>query len=283
MRSAMPVMAGALGEIPIRRESELRALWNRLREGRVILKAVSFKAFKTFVLRETRLKRVHVPLPHRPETRYVWGEVSPLALALSLKPASYLTHFSAMAFHELTPQVPKTIYVNVEQRPQVSNPLSLSQEGIDRAFRRPQRVTTNTAVHEGIRFVIINGKHTGQLGVIDAELATGERIRVTSIERTLIDIAVRPAYSGGVARVLEAYGNALPRLNPKALSQTLTTMGYVYPYHQAIGFYLERAGAAPKTLALFREQPMDFDFYLAHGMREVEFLEPWRLWVPKGL
>lgn len=44
---------------------------------------------------------------------------------------------------------------------------------------------------------------------IDVGVKTIKKIRVTDLERTLIDIAVRPAYSGGVFEVLEAFKNAL--------------------------------------------------------------------------
>ncbi len=236
------------------------------------------------LLADTQLQEVRLDLPHRAETLYVWGEVSPLALAVSAKPEAYLTHYTAMSLHELTEQVPKTIYVNVEQRPHFPNPDSLTQESIDRAFRNAQRTTTNFVEHEGHRLMFVNGRFTRQLGVIDHRLTTGETVRVTDIERTLIDIAVRPAYSGGVAEVGRAYATGLPRIDIARLAEYLAKMEFVYPYEQVIGYYLERTGVKPDELELFRREPFRFDFYLAHGMRarDTEKVERWRLIVPKG-
>lgn len=67
-------------------------------------------------------------------------------------------------------------------------------------------------------------------------LATGAKVRVTSLERTLLDATVRPGYAGGVANVLEAYRRAREDLNVSRLINTLGELDHVYPYHQAIGF-----------------------------------------------
>jgi hypothetical protein len=42
-----------------------------------------------------------------------------------------------------------------------------------------------------------------------------------------------------------------------------------YPYHEAVGFYLERAGYRSYEMDL-RQQPMDFDFHLTHKMGEID-------------
>jgi hypothetical protein len=60
-------------------------------------------------------------------------------------------------------------------------------------------------------------------------------------------------------------------------------MDYVYPYHQAIGFYLDRAGVGAKQLERVRALGTELRFYLAHGMREMEFNEKWQLHHPKGM
>ena len=107
------------------------------------------------------------------------------------------------------------------------------------------------------------------------------RLRFTSLERTLIDIAVRPIYSGGISEVAKAYRFAQERVSVNVLAATLDKLNYVYPYHQAIGFYLERAGYKPTQLDLLRRFPMKFDFYLMHGMKETQYVKDWRLHIPK--
>jgi predicted transcriptional regulator of viral defense system len=108
-------------------------------------------------------------------------------------------------------------------------------------------------------------------------------VRVTDIERTLIDVTVRPTYAGGVEHVLEAYRRARPRVSIPQLLSTLGKLDHVYPYHQAIGFYLERAGYPLRQLTDFKKLKIKFDFYLAHDMRDSAYSDEWRISYPKSL
>jgi len=64
---------------------------------------------------------------------------------------------------------------------------------------------------------------------------------------------------------------------------TLKKLGHLYPYHQAIGFYLERAGFGSEALDLARRPGLVFDFYLTHGMDDTTYDKWWRLHYPTGL
>ncbi len=220
---------------------------------------------------------------YQSKTRYVKGDPSPFAVALSLVNNGYLTHGTALFLHQLTDQIPAIIYVNREQTPKPSNPGSLTQAGLERAFQGRQRRSNLSYRYRDYLLTVLSGKHTGRLEVIALPYGEGEELSVTSVERTLIDIAVRPDYAGGVHQVLAAYRNAVDRLSINRLVAALKTLDYVYPYHQAIGFYLERAGAPTDTLERLREPGFKFDFYLAHGLRDPALDKSWRIYHPKGM
>jgi predicted transcriptional regulator of viral defense system len=69
---------------------------------------------------------------------------------------------------------------------------------------RKQRKSAFIVTHACTRITLLNGKHSDRLGVIQGTGPQGEQIELTDVERTLIDIMVRPAYAGGPKGVLEA-------------------------------------------------------------------------------
>lgn len=258
--------------------SQERAFWR-------LPKNTTTQQFITFLSEHAKLKRLDFPFPYRAEIRYTWGEAPLLEVLLTLKKNAYFSHYTAVRLHGLTEQVPKTIYLNHEQRPQPQYP-QLEQGRIAAAFSRRPRISQNSIDFNDVRICMVNGMHTNQLGVVNEQVSyDGDskiNVRLTNIERTLIDIAVRPIYAGGVFEVQKAFMLAKEQLSVNTLAAMLQRLKYVYPYHQTIGFYLERAGYKPNLLELLRRFPMDYDFYLAHEMGETEYIKDWRLYIPKG-
>jgi hypothetical protein len=173
------------------------------------------------------------------------------------------------------------ICVSREQSQQYGRESTLEQEGIDNAFRQPERRSNALFTYDNFQVVLLHGKNTGRLEV--GTITYGrELLPITKLERTLIDITVRPAYAGGVYQVLEAYRRAQSDMSTSVLLATLKKLDYAYPYHQAIGFYMQRAGYAPQQYERLRSLGLNHDFYLAHGLRDREFDSGWRLYFPKG-
>jgi hypothetical protein len=259
--------------------SEKRAFWR-------LAQRTTTQPFIEFLVEHSKLKQLEFPFPYRSETRYVWADVPLLEVLLTIKPNCYFSHYTAMRMHGLTEQVPKTIYLNHEQHLKSQSTGGLAQGRIDAAFSRRPRISNNQIVFGNVNLCLVNGKNTNQLGVVNETVHYDNdvpvRVRLTNIERTLIDITVRPIYAGGVAEVKKAFLLAQDQVSINALAAMLPKLGHTYPYHQAIGFYLERAGYKSKSLDLLRRFPMNYDFYLANQMGETEYVSEWRLYIPKG-
>ena len=267
---------------------ELAAILSQKRDFWRLAERTNTQQFITFLIEKSKLTQLVYPFPDRTETRYVWGERPLLEVLLTLKKDAYFSHYTAVRMHGLTEQVPKTIYLNHEQKPKSKDSAQphLEQDQIASAFSRPPRISQNAIDFEGYRVCMINGMHTNCLGVVNEDVTydgnSKVHVRVTNIERTLIDITVRPVYSGGPFEVAKAFLMAKEQVSVNAMAAMLRKLNYVYPYHQAIGFYLERAEYKSNLLDLLRSFPMEHDFYLAHQMGETEYVKDWRLFIPKG-
>jgi len=255
-----------------------RAFWR-------LAKNTTTAKFLEFLLGKTDLRLVYLEPVNHPNapgiSRYVWKSASALEIALAMKREAYLCQGTAMSLHGITEQISSRIYVNSEQSPKPSSG-RLTQEGINRAFAGRQRESQFVFKYDDSEILLLWGKNTGQLGVIDMEYS-GAKLRVTGLERTLIDIAVRPSYAGGVFQVLDAYRAARDRVSVGTLVATLKKLDYVYPYHQAIGFYMQLAGYAKNQYSRLKNIGLKYDFYLAYGLKEKKYDSEWRLFFPESL
>jgi hypothetical protein len=257
--------------------SEQRAFWR-------LATNTNSSQFIEYLRAQDRLRKVEFKSEayQKTLTRYAWGDASIYELALSLKKGAYLCHGTAVFLHGLTDIIPKQIYVNAEQSPKPAPSGRLTQSALDRAFASKQRQSNLTYEYDGYGITMISGKNTGRLGVGPLSGPAGESLDVTNIERTLIDITVRPSYAGGVYQVLEAYRAAKPQVSVNRLLATLTKLDYVYPYQQAIGFFMDRAGYDSSRLQLAHERVTEFDFYLTYGIESREYDPKWKLFHPQG-
>ncbi|MBC8379363.1 MAG: hypothetical protein H8E62_09320 [Planctomycetes bacterium] len=245
---------------------------------------VSRFTFIDFLTEKGLLKKYIFKFPDRNIHRYTWDLMPLYELILSLMPKGYFSHYTAMYIHNLTEQIPKTIYLNCEQTPKPKSESGLEQKRIDFAFRMNTRISNRAADYNEYKIYLLNGKNTGNAGVIETDGPDSSKVRVTNIERTLIDIAVRPEYAGGPFEVLRAYENAAEVVSINKLSSILKKTDYIYPYHQVIGFYLDKCGAYRKSqIELLRKQEMIYDFYLMHKMKNPKYSSVWKLYYPEGL
>ncbi|QBP73869.1 hypothetical protein E2K99_02065 [Herbaspirillum huttiense] len=265
------------------RPTDLAEILSINRSSWQLAKNTNTKQFIEFLMEQGDLKLHEFPFPYRNETRYVWGNLPLLEILMSLKTQSYFTHLTALELHQLTDQKHEDIYFNHEQKPQPPG-IGLEQGRIDAAFKRKVRESTNIVEKDGMRIHLLNGKHTRQLGVIEMRALYGDEaslVRVTNIERTLIDAVVRPIYAGGVTTVQTAFQKAKGKVDIQHLSATLSKLGYLYPYHQSVGYYLEVAGYPSKDIERLKTIPMEFDFYLSHQIENPKYVKEWRLYVPQ--
>ncbi|MEZ6141246.1 MAG: type IV toxin-antitoxin system AbiEi family antitoxin [Zavarzinella sp.] len=254
--------------------AENRSFWR-------LAQKTTVNQFVQFLQKNANLQSHIFQFP-RPVVRYTLGEIGHFALIQSINQDGYYSHYTAMHFHGLTEQIPKSIYFNIEQNLRPGGG-ELTQAGINRSFATACRTTNNIASFREYTVYLLNGGNTDQLGVVEKVSNEGTTLRMTNLERTLIDITVRPVYSGGIAEVAKAFAEASDRVSINRLCAYLRKIAYTYPYHQSIGYYLERSGNYTKSqISQLEEFNIEFNFMLDYQMTATEYVEKWRLFIPKG-
>lgn len=213
---------------------------------------------------------------------FIEKNVSKQYVAQTIKKEGYLSNYSAMQIHQLTLQIPKSIYLSYGKGKEIHRGVrgELTQKSIDSAFSKPQRITSEVYRSEvdNTRFFFIQKAYNKEkVGIVEKD-----GLFFTDLERTLLDIAIRPGYSGGVFEVLEAFINSHEKVNIDKLDLYLTQLDYMYPYHQLIGFYLDKAGCADAKLTKFLNKRTNLNFYLTYNMSNVLFDEKWKIYYPTG-
>ena len=83
---------------------------------------------------------------------------------------------------------------------------------------------------------------------------------------------------------MKAYELARMKALVQKIIEMLDTIKYTYPYHQVIGFYLDRAGGyREEEVNELLEFGLDYDFYLVHQMDNRNYSKKWRLHYPSKL
>lgn len=264
-------------------EKELSIILGSQRRSWRLTQSLLTSQFIELLIKYANLRAHKFHFPNRSVTRYSWGEIPTYQLALSIERNSYLSHYSALYIHNLTDQIPKRIYVTYEQPEKEKGNSSLKQRAIDEAFSNPVRTSKNISKFSDFTICLLNGQFTSRLGIVEVETEEYGNIAVTGIERTLIDIVVRSVYSGGIYEILAAYKKAKNDVSINKLAAMLTKLNFMYPYHQSIGFFLEKSGVYGETqIKLLNKFNYKFDFYLTHEMKNTEYSKKWRIYYPKG-
>jgi len=218
--------------------------------------------------------------------RFVWEKANVWGVMQSIYPKGYFSHIAAVYLLGLTEQVPKKLFIKNEVLAPGSGDkaaATLNQANINKAFKLPARKSNTQATYDIYTVYYLVGEKTDDLGITKA-IIEGTEVRTTNLERTLIDIAVRPQYFGGANEIVNIYRKAASKVSINKLQSILKRLNYKYPYQQVIGFYMEKAGNYTDfQLGIIERMGTPYDFYLTNQIQLTDYSSRWRLYYPKGL
>ncbi|MBT0554884.1 type IV toxin-antitoxin system AbiEi family antitoxin domain-containing protein [Riemerella anatipestifer] len=191
---------------------------------------------------------------------------------------AFFSFHTALSIHNLILNQPKQIYLTLERPTFVKSLSNLEQSTIDEVFSKPAKTTNNKRTYTIYSITLINGQHQNNIGIIPFR-----NYKVSDIERTLIDICVRPFYSGGVSQVLSIFNEVKSTMDTEKLFEYYRNMNFIYPYHQIIGFYLDKSGYPKESYEKFLSLRTDIKFYITYNILHKNFSEKWNLYYPMGM
>jgi len=195
-------------------------------------------------------------------------------ILMELNPFAALSHQSALAFHQVTDQLPKDIHASV---PTARSP-RLLPVGIKKSEWLPGMFSIRGHLASAIGDVPINWHQLEKFFGYAEYSPRGYPVRVMTLEKTLIDGLAAPEWCGGLTNVLKAWMNARDALNLKTVIG-FTDWQDVGVLRQRVGYVLERLGFSDPQLEIWTTKAKrgGSSKLLASAPFESTFSERWML------
>ena len=174
------------------------------------------------------------------------AEIHPYAVAAMLVSPLAISHWSALAHHGFTTQIPPMV--------QASTPASVvTPEMRKGAAYRPRGRAAWRALELEFEFIHVQSKHF--FGFQEIWVSRWHRVRITDPERTILDLFAMPQIFGSLQIGLETLETHWPELDVDTLAR------YALRYDvgaliKRLGWALETLGAPEETVAPLRTYPI---------------------------
>ncbi len=174
------------------------------------------------------------------------GEIHPFAIAVALARPAAVSHWSALAHHGFTDQLPRMV--------QVSTPVKVVTPEMRRGgAERPRGRAVWRAGEVEVEFIhVATERFWGHQPIW---VSRWHQVNITDPERTILDVIARPSLFGGMPAALELLEASLPRLQIEQL------VAYALRYGEGatarrLGWALEQMGCAPQSIEPLRALPV---------------------------
>ncbi len=170
-------------------------------------------------------------------------EVPAFAIATALVTPSAISHWSALGYHHLTDQIPRTVTAMTTRRVV----LPTMRRGGRTGARHTWTVGTTT-----VEYVTVNPRRF--FGIEEIWLDDRFKTSITDRERTVLELFVSPRHFGGLGEALGILEEHLASLDIERLVRYGVAIG-IASVAKRLGFSLERLGVDAARLAPLRAVP----------------------------
>lgn len=174
------------------------------------------------------------------------GETHPFAIAAALISPSAISHWSALAHHGFTTQLPAMI--------QASTPRKVVTPEMRRGeANRPRGRAVWTALNIEVEYIHVSAPRF--FGHQRIWVDSWHQVEITDPERTALDLIARPDIFGGMRAAIELLEDNLSRLDLSVL--TAYTLRYrTGSVIKRMGWILEHLGVSEETVAPLLSYPI---------------------------
>ena len=153
------------------------------------------------------------------------ADIPPFAVAAALMQPCAISHWSALAHHGFTTQLPVMVQASTPRK-------VVTPEMRQGAAHRPRGRAVWTALGVEIEYIYVQA--SGFFGHEQIWVSAGQQVAITDPERTALDLLARPDIFGGIRASMELFETALPQLDIEKL------VGYTL--RSDVGAVIKRAG-----------------------------------------
>jgi len=160
------------------------------------------------------------------------------AIIQEANPTAVFSHFTAVAYHNLTYEIPKEFHLTHFPKSSIRSPLGTTPE--DWADIPAPRQRKPASIRQSVKINWHGAKPEWDFGGITG-FAQGYPIYITDLERTLLDALRFPDRCGGVTEVLRIWRRAKPAIRLDVLIDYVRRFDQTL-LRQRVGFLLEKLG-----------------------------------------
>ena len=175
--------------------------------------------------------------------------VDPLELLQALRPSGVICYFSALNYYDLSTQVPTHHHIAwfPSKTENLGGAVSNPAQNRKAAERNPLGVEKFR--FQGVPYFLTKRDPSLLAGVQLREVSSRTRLRITTLEQTLLDTLLQPVRSGGEAVIFEAWENAMEQFDPDRMAQHLASIERIF-LDRRVAAMLEMLGAGFESTSL---------------------------------
>ena len=192
----------------------------------------------------------------------------------TLEKKSFFSMSTALNILNLTNERSDFVFVSKERATRLEfDSKTIKQENIDNAFsKKPRRTTAHNKIKE-YSIVMLESNNTNEYEVINYN-----GYRVSSVNRVFVEAISNIQYFKNPDFLLKIFKEIKKELNLKKIYDVITNFGFIYPYYQLAGFYLERIGFKKDELVHFYNKRSNLNFYTHKNQLNYDYNEYWKIY-----